>query len=111
MSMNKVYLLGHLGRKPEIKKKDDNCMVRFPLATNETYYDSKKEKQEKVEWHNIVAFGARAAACEKFLDKGSRVLVEGRLTTRRFEKDDQTRYITEVQVNDIQFLDFNESNE
>ena len=103
--VNKVILLGYLGKKPEVLEGDKGTMARFTLATNEDYIDGDKNKKEKVEWHNVVAFSGRAEACAKYLKKGSQVYIEGRNATRSYQKDGQTRYITEVQVKDIQFLD------
>ena len=105
MGVNKVILLGHLGKNPEFIESENGKMARFTLATNEDYIDGDKNKKEKVEWHNLVAFSGRAEACAKYLKKGSQVYIEGRNATRSYQKDGQTHYITEVQVKDIQFLD------
>ena len=105
MGVNKILLVGRLGKKPELLENEGNGkMARFTVATNEDYIDSDKNKKEKVEWHNVVAFGGRATACEKYLEKGAQVYIEGRNATRSYKKEGQTHYITEVQVKDIQFL-------
>jgi single-strand DNA-binding protein len=105
MGVNKTLLVGRLGKNPELIENEDNVMARFTLATNENYQDADKNIKEKVEWHNVVAFGKRARACEKYLKKGAQVYIEGRNATRSYKKDGQTHYITEVQIKDIQFLD------
>lgn len=105
MGVNKTLLVGRVGKEPTVSEKDDKKMTRFSLATNENYYNSDNKKIERTEWHNVVAFGRRAEACDKYLKKGSMVYIEGRNATRNYKKDGQTHYITEVQINDIQFLD------
>ncbi len=105
MGVNKTLLVGRLGKKPTMVENEENVMARFTLATNEDYVDSDGNKKEKVEWHNVTAFGNRAKACEKYLNKGAQVYIEGRNATRNYKKDGVTHYITEVQIKDIQFLD------
>lgn len=103
--VNKVILVGYLGKDPELLESKTGKMARFTLATNEDYVDKKDgNKKEKVEWHNVVAFSGRAEACAKYLKKGSQVYIEGRNATRDYQKDGQTHYITEIQASDIQFL-------
>ncbi|MBU1386950.1 MAG: single-stranded DNA-binding protein [Proteobacteria bacterium] len=105
MGVNKIILVGRLGKDPESIENEGKSMTRFTLATNENYPDGDGGFKEKVEWHNIVAFNARAKACQKYIKKGSNVYIEGRNATRSYKKEGQTHYITEVQVKDIQFLD------
>lgn len=105
MGVNKTILVGRLGKKPSILKNETSAMTRFTLATNENYKDGNGNIKEKVEWHNVVAFGNRANACVKYLNRGSQVYIEGKNATRSYKKDDETRYITEIQIKDIQFLD------
>ena len=112
-SLNKVMLIGNLGKDPEIRySQQGTAIVKFPIATTEQWYDKTSgEKQEKTEWHNIVAFGKPAEILEKYLSKGSPIFLEGRLQTNRYEKDDQTRYFTEIAVNNFQFLGGRQDNQ
>jgi single-strand DNA-binding protein len=104
--LNKVMLIGNLGRDPEIRYSQQGvAVVNFPIATNEQWVDKNTgEKQEKTEWHRIVAFRKQAEILEKYLSKGSQVYIEGKLQTRSYEKDGQTIYTTEVVVSDFVFL-------
>ncbi len=102
--LNRVILLGNLGQDPELKyMANGQAMLKLRLATNETYLDKNKERQEKVEWHWVVVFGPRAEALAKLLSKGSGVLVEGGLRTHSYEKDGVTRYTTEIVAREICF--------
>jgi single-strand DNA-binding protein len=105
--LNKVMLIGRLGRDPEIRYSQQGlAVVNFSLATSEQWTDKNTgDRQEKTEWHRIVVFGKQAEICEKYLSKGSQVYIEGRLQTRNYEKDGQTHYITEIVVANFQFLD------
>jgi single-strand DNA-binding protein len=104
--LNKIMLIGNLGRDPEIKYSQQGlAVVNFPIATNEQWIDKATgEKQDKTEWHRVVAFGKQAETLEKYLSKGRQVYIEGRLQARNYEKDGQTHYITEVVVTNFQFL-------
>ena len=104
--VNKVILIGNLGRDPEIRYSQQGvAVVNFSIATSEQWTDKNTgEKQEKTEWHRIVSFGKPAEILEKYLSKGQRVYIEGRLQTRNYEKDGQTHYITEVVATNFQFL-------
>jgi|ERR1700741_3465108 len=103
---NKVTLIGNLGNNPEIKTFDDNKKVaRLSLATNETYKNKQGEKVTETTWHNVVAWGRLAEVSEKFLRKGAEICVEGKLVNKSWiDKDGNTRYSTEIQVNDIVLL-------
>ena len=85
MSLNKVMLIGNIGRDPEVKTLDGNNgsqkVATFTLATGEKYKDRNGELQEKTEWHNIVAWRNLADICEKYIRKGMQVYIEGRLRT------------------------------
>ncbi len=96
--VNRVILIGNLGRDPEIRRLDNGASVaNFSVATHENYKDRNGEWQENTEWHNIVAWRALADRAENSLKKGSLVYVEGKLTHRSYQdKDGNTRYITEV---------------
>ena len=102
-SINKVTLIGNLGNTPTIKEEGKVKMANFSLATSEEYTGQDEKKKERVEWHHIIAFGGFVNSCKK-LTSGSQVYIEGQLTTRQYEKDGQTHYITEIKVNDLRFL-------
>lgn len=104
--LNKVMLIGRLGRDPENRYSQQGAaVVSFSIATSEKWTDKNTgERQEKTEWHRIVVFGKQAEVCEKYLSKGSQIYIEGRIQTRDYEKDGQTRYITEIVVSNFQFL-------
>lgn len=104
--LNKVMLIGRLGRDPEIRySQQGTAVVNFSIATSEQWTDKNTgDRQERTEWHRIVVFGKQAEICEKYLSKGSQLYVEGRLQTRNYEKDGQTHYITEIVVANFQFL-------
>ncbi|MFN3406127.1 MAG: single-stranded DNA-binding protein [Caldimicrobium sp.] len=106
MSVNKVILIGRLGADPEIRYTLDGKPVSsFRIATNEVYIKDG-EKVTVTEWHRLVAFGRLAEICGEYLSKGSKVYVEGKLRTRKFEdKQGQTRYVTEILVQSMQILD------
>ena len=105
-SLNKVMLIGNLGRDPEIRYSQQGmAMVNFSIATTERWTDKNTgDRQERTEWHRIVVFGKQAETCEKYLSKGSSIYIEGRLQTRSWEKDGQTNYTTEVVATNFQFL-------
>jgi len=105
--LNKVMLIGRLGRDPEIRyTQNGNAVVNFSIATSEKWTDkSTGQKQEKTEWHNIIVFGAIGEACEKYLSKGSQVYVEGKLQTQTYEKEGRTHYKTQIFASGVQFLD------
>ncbi len=101
---NRVTLFGNLGNEPELRTPaSGHTVLSFRLATNEVYFDKDQNKQERTEWHNVVMFGKRAQALPSLLSKGSRVLVEGRLSTSSYEKDGIKRYRTEVVASDVCF--------
>ena len=106
-TLNKVMLIGHLG--DEVKThyfEGGNCIARFPLATNETYTNRQTgEKVSNTDWHNIVIRNKAAEICEKYLSKGDKIYVEGRLKNRQWQGEDGvTRYTTEVHVQEFTFL-------
>lgn len=96
--VNKVILVGRLGKEPEIRHLENGAAVaNFPIATSETYKDrTTGERREQTEWHNIVLWRGLAEVAERFLKKGDMVYIEGKLRTRSWEKDGITRYTTEV---------------
>ena len=106
-TLNKVMLIGHLGDEVKLHYFDGgNCIGRFPIATNETYTNRQTgEKVTNTEWHNIVVRNKAAEICEKYLNKGDLIYIEGRLKTRQWQGEDgATRYTTEVHVTDFTFL-------
>ena len=106
-TLNKVMLIGHLGDNVKVTYFDGgNCLGRFPIATNETYTSKQTgEKVTNTEWHNVVVRNKAAEICEKYLNKGDRVYVEGRIKTRKWQGEDgRDRYSTEIHVDDFTFL-------
>ena len=104
--MNKAILIGNLGRDPKIINADNGLIIaKFNLATSERWNDKNTgELKENTEWHRIVVFGKLAEICEKYLSKGKKVCVEGRIQTSSYEKDGITRYSTEIIASNVQFL-------
>ena len=104
--VNKVMLIGHLGADPELRYTPSGAAVaNFRMATSETWTDANGEKQERTEWHSIVAWRKLAEICGEYLKKGSQVYIEGRLQTRSWEgQDGVKRYSTEVVARDMQML-------
>lgn len=106
MSVNKVILVGNLGKDPELRYTSSGTAVAtFSLATSERYKDRSGEQQEKTEWHNIVAWRNLAEICGKYLHKGKQVYIEGKIQTRSYEdRDGNKRYMTEVVADQMQML-------
>jgi single-strand DNA-binding protein len=106
MDVNKVMLIGRLGKDPELKTLDGgNAVVSLSLATGESWTGKDGQKQEKTEWHRVVAWGKLAENCAKYLKKGSQAYVEGKLSTRQWEnKDKQKQYTTEIVASTVNFL-------
>ena len=104
-SFNKVLLIGNLGKDPQVSfGQSGAARANFSIATSESWTDGAGEKKERTDWHNIVVFGKQAEACGKYLTKGKMVHVEGRIQNRSYEKDGQTKYITEIVANHVTFL-------
>ena len=106
-TLNKVMLIGHLGDEVKIHRfEDGGCIGRFPLATNETYMNKQtNERVSNTEWHNIVLRNKAAEICEKYLSKGDKVYVEGRIKTRKWLDDKgNDRYSTEINCTEFTFL-------
>jgi single-strand DNA-binding protein len=103
---NKVQLIGNLGNAPEIKiMENGNKLARFSIATSEKYQNAKGEKVEETTWHNIVAWGKLADIAEKFLHKGTEVIIEGKISNRSYDdKEGNKKYISEVQVSELLLL-------
>ncbi|PIB37158.1 single-stranded DNA-binding protein [Reichenbachiella sp. 5M10] len=96
--VNKVILVGNLGRDPEVRHLDNGrAVANFSIATSETYKNKQGERVTTTEWHNMVLWSPLAEIAEKYLKKGNQVYIEGKLTSRSYEdKDGVTKYITEV---------------
>jgi single-strand DNA-binding protein len=107
-SVNKVILLGNVGKDPEIRSSaSGNMVATFGLATSERFKDQQGNWQERTEWHNLVAFGRTAEIIRDYVKKGSKLFVEGRLQTRNYEDKEHAGrkiYRTEIIVNDISLL-------
>ena len=105
-SVNKVILIGRLGKNPEMRYTPSGLAVAtFSLATNHSVKDQEGNFTEKTEWHNIVTYGKRAEFAGEYLEKGRQVYIEGRIQTRSWEdQNGQKRYMTEIICNDLQLL-------
>ena len=106
-TLNKVMLIGHLGDEVKLRYFDNGgCIGRFPLATNESYTNKQTGEQvTNTEWHNLVLRNKAAETCEKYLNKGDKLFVEGRIKTRKWQGDDgNPRYSTEIHVDEFTFL-------
>ena len=106
-TINKVILIGHLGDDVKMHYFDGGgCVGRFPLATNESYTNkSSGEKVIQTEWHNIIVRNKAAEICEKYIKKGDKIYIEGKLKTRKWQDGDQKdRFSTEIIVNEFTFL-------
>lgn len=106
MSVNKVILVGNLGKDPDLRYTPSGAAVAtFSIATTERYKDRDGNRQEKTEWHNIVAWRQLAEICGKFLHKGKQVYIEGKIQTRSYDdRDGNKKYITEIVADQMQML-------
>ena len=106
--MNKVILMGNLGKAPETRTLESGVvMCRFPIATSETYKNRKSgEKTSHTEWHNVVLWRGLAEVAEKYLNKGDKILIEGRIRSRSWEDKEsgQMRFITEILADQMQMI-------
>jgi single-strand DNA-binding protein len=105
-SVNKVILVGNLGRDPEVRyMPDGGAVTNVSIATTDTWKDKSGEKQERTEWHRVVFFLKLAEIAGEYLKKGSQVYIEGRLQTRKWQdKDGQEKYTTEIVADRMQML-------
>ena len=113
-SINKVILIGNLGKDPEVRHLENGAIVaNFSIATSETYKDRKTgEKVSQTEWHNIVAWRGLAEIAERYLKKGQKVYIEGKLKTRSWQdQDGNNRYSTEIITDNLTMLGNNNSND
>ena len=105
-SVNKVILVGNLGKDPEVRfTPSGRAVAKFSLATTDSWMDQESGRQERTEWHNIVVWGKQAESCGQYLTKGRQVYIEGSLRSRSYDdKDGNKRYITEIVAQRVQFL-------
>ena len=105
-SLNRVTLIGNVGKDPEIKTfASGNKVAQITLATSERYKDRNGEQKEETEWHSVQAFGKLADVVERFVHKGSLLYLDGKIRTRSYEADGRTVYRTEILADHIQMLD------
>ena len=105
MSVNKVILIGNVGKDPEIRHLDTGVAVaNFTLATSESYTAKNGEKVTTTEWHNIVLWRGLAEVAEKYVKKGSKLFIEGKITHRQYEQDGVTKFFTEIVGNNMEML-------
>jgi single-strand DNA-binding protein len=106
MSLNKVMLIGNVGVDPDYRTTaTGTAVVSLTLATNEKWTDKQGNKQEKTEWHRVAMFNKLAELANQYVKKGSKIYIEGKITTSTYEKDGEKRYSTEIIANSMQFLD------
>ncbi|HEY8355389.1 MAG TPA: single-stranded DNA-binding protein [Methylophilaceae bacterium] len=104
-SLNKVMLIGNLGRDPDVRyMPNGDAVCNFSIATTDTWKDKNGQRQERTEWHNIVMYRRLAEVAGEYLSKGRSVYIEGRIQTRKWEKDGQERYTTEIIADQMQML-------
>lgn len=103
--VNKAIIVGNLGGDPELRfTKSGTAACNFSVATSDDWVDKEGNKQERTEWHRIVAWGKTAELCGEYLKKGRQVYLEGRIQNREYEKDGETKYVTEIVAQSVQFL-------
>lgn len=105
-SLNRVTLVGNLGKDPEVKQlQSGRTVANFSLATHESWTDDSKQKKTRTDWHAVEVWGAAAKLVGEYLAKGRLVLVEGALRTDKYEKAGQTHWMTKIVARNVQFLD------
>lgn len=105
MSINKVILVGNVGKDPEVRHLDSETSVaNFSLATSESYTNKNGERVETTEWHNIVCWRKLAGIAENYVRKGSQLYIEGKIKTRSYDQDGVKKYITEIYADTLQLL-------
>lgn len=108
--VNQVILIGNVGSEPEVKVFDNGSKaVRFSLATTEYYRNQAGEKKEKTEWHRIECYGRVAENAEKYVHRGSKLYINGSLTTREYDKQGVKCYVTSIVPDTLRFLDKKEA--
>lgn len=111
--MNKIFIIGHLGQDPQIKHFDNGGKIaNFSIATTERWKDKNTgEQRTHTEWHNVAASGKYADIAQQYFRKGSKLFIGGKLRTRSWEQNADKRYITEILMNEFEFLDSKPSNQ
>lgn len=104
--VNKVFLIGNLGRDPEVRfTPSGRAVANFTVATSEKWSDADGNRKEHTEWHNIVVWGKQAETCGQYLSKGRQVFIEGTIRRREYEdKEGNKRHVTEIIARDVRFL-------
>jgi single-strand DNA-binding protein len=103
--INKAILIGNLGSDPETSNPNESTLCKFSVATSETWKDRNGEKQESTEWHRIECWGKLAEICSQYLSKGSKVWIEGKIKTDKWETESgETRYSTKIVAKEVTFL-------
>ena len=107
MTMNKIIIIGNLGRDPEMRyTPNGQAVTSFSVATNYRYNSAEGEQREETEWFTISTFGRLAETCNQYLSKGQKVYVDGRLRSRSYQaRDGETRYVLDVNADQVRFLD------
>jgi single-strand DNA-binding protein len=113
MSVNKAFILGRVGKDPQVSHINDTKKVSFSMATTDRGYTKQDGTQvpDRTEWHNIVAWRGLAEVCEKYVHKGDMLYIEGKIQTRSWEKDGQTHYITEIVAEVVELFPKNQQNQ
>ena len=104
MSVNKVFLLGRVGKDVEVKEVGGVKCAAFTIATSERFKDKNGEVKENTEWHNVVAWRATADICERFVHKGDQVYLEGKIKYRTWESNGEKRYATDIVADKVELL-------
>lgn len=107
--INKVILVGRLGRDPELKDVNQTQVAQLSLATSDNWTDKNGQKQERTEWHRVVVWGKAAGVLAQYAKKGRQLYIEGKVRTRSWDDNGQTRYATEIVAENFQFLGDNPS--
>lgn len=108
--LNKISLIGRVGKDPEIKHLESGAVVaKFSLATSEKYKDKTGETKEQTEWHNVVIWNKLVEVVEKWVKKGDLIYLSGKVTYRSYDKDGETRYFTEINCQELKMLGGNKS--
>ena len=107
MTMNKMMIIGNLGRDPEMRyTPNGQAVTSFTVATNYRYTTADGERRDETEWFSISVWGRQAETCNQYLAKGRKVFVEGRLKSRSYEtRDGETRFVNEISASDVRFID------
>ena len=110
--INKVILVGNVGADPECRTLENGTQVsKFKIATSETYKDKEGNKKTNTEWHTVVFWRGLATVVERFVSKGSPLYIEGKITYRSYEKDNETKYFTEIVGSELKLLGRNNSSQ